>query len=287
MRLFRPLQSLRPAPLVMFLPLLKQVLQRPRTARIAPLKAMLEAQAPLPCLIGTVSEMEFVQCREALELALDRHGGRAKVDVRRCACLSHATTGWLGCWDCHKRIAAEAASAGWPAYLVLESKARPALRFDWESIAEAAAIVREQSTWEYVHLSSQPGLFKGWPRERVGRSTYKSARSMMNGTSALMCSRAFARRLLSMEPRSPIDKQLAEEGWARLHAYPSPFQRNSLPSSTTPQMCGQSVLGTPVGYALLEAGAYHSPSIAWALCICVFLCVALMWQGAAVPVQRA
>ena len=176
-------------------------------------------------------------------------------------------SGWRGCWDCHFRLA-EAAQKEHHSniYVVLEAKARPTLRFSYERLLNAASALEANPQWEVVNLSILPWPFKGHPRRQVTSEIYENAEPTMNGTTALLCTPAFAKRILSTEHNEPIDLQLANAGVARYAVYPAFFQRNAEASSTTAPLVGRRWLSSPYGYMLTEIVS-HFPHETFLVCV--------------------
>ena len=147
-------------------------------------------------LVLTTDYRDYARCRCALEQALIKRRLYFHLDILRVPCVQQ-NPGWMGCWDCHKKAAAMAVEKGWPLYLVLESKARPTTRFDWYNEVKAALCLQQNPQYMLVNLSILPWPFKGQPREMVAPSIYKNASAQLNGTSALLCSLAFAKHVLT------------------------------------------------------------------------------------------
>jgi hypothetical protein len=142
-------------------------------------------------------------------------------------------------------------------YITLEAKARPTLRFDYFGLLEVVLALQASPAWEAVNLSILPWPFKGHPRRSVAPGVYVNSTATMNGTTAMLCTRAFAQRLVAASHDAPIDLQLAAAGVARYAAYPAPFQRNAEVSSTTAPLLGRSWLFSPLGYACIEFASHY------------------------------
>lgn len=203
------------------------------------------------CLIGADNYQEYLECRTQLTKALRQDNASPELDILWIKC-GIRTPGWVGCWECHRLGAQLALSQNVRVYLFLESKARPTLRFDWNIVSEAAHMLEGADEQCVINLSILPWPFKGWPRKRVSGHIYANRSAQMNGTTALICSDAYARQIIGTPALLPIDLQMAHMGLSVYVAYPAPFQRNSDPSRTTAPVFGRRVFRSRPGYALLE-----------------------------------
>uniref|UniRef100_A0A6C0C2B0 Uncharacterized protein n=1 Tax=viral metagenome TaxID=1070528 RepID=A0A6C0C2B0_9ZZZZ len=203
------------------------------------------------CLIGATTELEYAQCSTALRRSWLEHQQDLHLKIMRVPCANE-TPGWKGCWACHRMAAELAVSHQWPIYLFLESKARPAIRFDWQQVLRIAAYLEQNPNRLVVNLSILPWPFKGRPRKKLTRDIYENHTAQMNGTTALLCTTTFGERLLAMQPVLPIDLQLANARISQLIAYPAPFQRNAAASTTTPPLLFARHLRSPLGYFITE-----------------------------------
>ena len=221
------------------------------------------------CLIGATSEREYAGCRASLRKAWIEQRLDVNLKIMRVPCEMQ-TPGWSGCWECHRLAARMALTNNWPVYLFLESKARPSLRFHWGVVLRVATYLENHPEKLLVNLSILPWPFKGAPRKKLTSDIYENASAQMNGTTALLCTSLFAKRILSMPPTVPIVLQLAESGVSTLITYPAPFQRNGEASTTTaPLFCGK-YLRSPRGYLCTEE-IDARPILMLFISICLFV----------------
>jgi len=241
-----------------------------------------------PVFCPGVEDEDYARTLQALPACFNRD---SVVQVR----CRRQSPGWYGALVCNKQVCQEAlryfdalpssSRKARDVYISIEAQARPTLRFSSVALQDVIDSFRASAD-PFVHISVLPIPAYGWPRRHVYSHVYEQQSSLLQLSTAILCSREFAASVVQLDTanlNSPFDVYLARSGYSRLVMYPAAFQRSSGPSlaSKTPLLdLSRQVIGNRYVFVAGEFACHYTGRSALLLVVLVAALVALLVRGA-------